>query len=340
MAYNPQNNNGQATMANSSPVVIASDQSSVPVDTELPAAAALADATSNPTTTTIGSAEFIFNGTTWDRVKSIDAMSGTGANNTVSGILAVGTGPGYAHRYNPTALAATLDSASTIDVEGGNTMTWGILSTTATSGTVIFEGSADANNWLAVEVFDAGLDQWVSGQSIPPTANKVYHVACGGYRQIRMRVNSALNGTVTHTVNVTNSQQLLAGIDTGAAPHNFGYALVHRDTEQTTAQTGLALWTPTTGKKFVITDISISTGGTTAGIITLWVSNSASGDTTFTAGTDITIYRAEFAPSTTSRPGVVKSFNVPYVSPTANFPLRLNTSAAMTFYCQVNGYEI
>jgi len=32
MAYNPQNPNGQATMANSEPVVIASDQSAIPVD--------------------------------------------------------------------------------------------------------------------------------------------------------------------------------------------------------------------------------------------------------------------------------------------------------------------
>ncbi len=31
MAYNPNNSNGQKTMANSAPVVVASDQSAVPV---------------------------------------------------------------------------------------------------------------------------------------------------------------------------------------------------------------------------------------------------------------------------------------------------------------------
>lgn len=39
------------------------------VDTELPAAAALADATSNPTVPTAGAAGLLYNGTTWDRVR-------------------------------------------------------------------------------------------------------------------------------------------------------------------------------------------------------------------------------------------------------------------------------
>lgn len=400
MAYNPQNPNGQASSANSQPVVLASDQSTIntsdvsvvnqgtataalkgylelgavttsapsytngqasalsltttgnlrvdgssvtqPVsgtvtaETELPTAAALADGASNPTTPTIGAAQLAFNGTTFDRIKTIDAMAGTAANNTVAGIIAVGTGPGYAHRYNPTALAAALNSASTVDVEGGNTMTWAI--NTSTTGTFIFEGSADATNWLSVEVFDAGADVWVSGQSLTPTSGKVYHVACGGYRQIRLRVNLALGTTVSHNVNVTNSQQLLAGIDTGPAPHNFGYALLHRDGEYATTQTGTALWTPATGKRFAITDMTISTGGTTSGIVTIW--QGASADTTYTAGTDPAIFRGEFAPSATAKPGMVKSFNIPYYSTTVDHVLRVTTSAAMTIYVQVNGYEI
>ncbi|MEO0215667.1 MAG: hypothetical protein ABIL14_01450 [candidate division WOR-3 bacterium] len=39
------------------------------VDTELPASAALADATSNPTTPIVGAALEVFNGTTWDRAR-------------------------------------------------------------------------------------------------------------------------------------------------------------------------------------------------------------------------------------------------------------------------------
>jgi len=61
---------GQAAMAGSTSVVIASDQTSVAVtaDTELPAAAALADNASNPTTPMVGAGLLAFDGATWDRL--------------------------------------------------------------------------------------------------------------------------------------------------------------------------------------------------------------------------------------------------------------------------------
>ena len=42
-------------------------QGAVTADTELPTAAALADGLTNPTTPTVGAAELLFNGSTWDR---------------------------------------------------------------------------------------------------------------------------------------------------------------------------------------------------------------------------------------------------------------------------------
>lgn len=305
----------------------------VQADTELPAAAALADGASNPTTPTVGTASLVFNGTTFDRLRSIDALSGTAANNTTPGIIAVGVGPGFAHRYNPTALATAVNSASTIDVEGANTTTWAIGSTT--TGTFIFEGTSDGTNWLNVEVFDAFSDVWVSGQNITPTAGRVYHVSAGGYRQIRIRVVALLGATVTHTVTVSNAQQLLAGIDTGAAPHNFGYTIFHRDAAYTTTQTSTIIVPLSTGKKTAITDISISVGGTTSGIIGIYEGAGA-----ISLVTNTVVYRGEFAPSTSSKPGVVKQFNVPYVTTGTGIDIRITTSAAMTVNVQINGYYL
>lgn len=51
---------------------ISSPLGTVTVDSEMPAAAALADATANPTTPSLGSLGFSFNGTTWDRNKSVN----------------------------------------------------------------------------------------------------------------------------------------------------------------------------------------------------------------------------------------------------------------------------
>ena len=351
MAYIPSNPNGQATMANSAPVVIASNQAAVDVsvtnellniagtvtaDTELPNAASLTDSTVNPTTTSVGSLLSGFNGTTWDRLKTDTALQGNGANDTTVGILAAGSGPGFSIRMNPTNLGTVVNSASTFNVDGANSAT--IAISTTTTGTFIIEGTADNTNWVNPEVYDGTQDMWVSGQNITPTTSRVYQVLTQGYRQIRLRTVTTLGATVQHFITLSNAQQFLGGIDTGAAPHNFGYTVRNFGTEYTTAQTGAAIWTPTTGRRFVVTDFTISTGGTTAGIVTLW--QGASADTTYNPGTDPVVFRGEFAPTATAKPGAVKSFAVPWVSSTVDHILRITTSAAMTLYVQVNGYEI
>lgn len=422
MSYNPSNPNGQSTMANSEPVVIASDQSAIPIndnggsitvdgtvavsgsvavtgpltdaelrasavpvsgtvtvqdgggsvtvdgsvsvsnfpatqpvsgsvaitnetlsvsglvtaDTELPAAVVLGDSTANPTAPHIGSCIEGFNGTTWDRLRTDTALAGNAANDSVVGILAAGAGPGFSIRLNPANLGTAANSASTFNVDGANSVTVAI--STTTTGTFIIEGTADNTNWISLEVFDGGQDLWVSGQNITPTAGRVYQVLSQGYRQIRLRTVTTLGATVQHFITLSLAQQFLGGIDTGAAPHNFGYTTLHRNNEYTTAQTGAAIWTPATGRRFVVTDFTISTGGTTAGVVTLW--QGATADTTYTVGTDPVLFRGEFAPSANSRPGVVKQFTVPFVSSTVDHVLRITTSAAMTVYVQVNGYEI
>ena len=309
---------------------------SVTADTELPAAVALGDATGNPTAPHIGSCIEAYNGTTWDRIKTDTALQGNTANDSVIGILAAGTGPGFSIRLNPANLGTAANSASTFNVDGAGAVT--IAISTTTTGTFIIEGTADNTTFIPLETFDGGLDLWVSGQNLTPTAGKVYQVISQGYRQIRLRTVTTLGATVAHAVTLSNANQFIGGIDTGPAPHNFGYVSVHRNGEYTTAQTGTALWTPATGRRFAVTDITISTGGTTAGVVTLW--QGAAADTTYTTGTDPVIFRGEFAPSTTSRPGAVKSFNVPFVSNAVDHILRVTTSAAITVYVQLNGYEI
>jgi hypothetical protein len=92
---------GQKAMAASLPVVIASDQSSITMtDSKLPAAAALADTTANPTLTGIGAYAMGYNGTTWDRVRTantgrlqVDVVTGGGsapASGVPTGYNAIG----------------------------------------------------------------------------------------------------------------------------------------------------------------------------------------------------------------------------------------------------------
>lgn len=318
----------QSTAANLNATVTGT----VTADTELPTAAVLTDSNANPTTPIVGSALLGYNATIWERIRTAAALDGNGAI-TYTGVLATKNTP---KRLDPAALGTAVNSASAVDVDGCSGATVSI--STTTTGTFVIEGTGDNTNWFNVEAFDITSDLWVTGQSLTPTTGKIYGILCAGLRQVRIRTNATLGATVTHYWVLDDSQDFIAGIDTGAAPHNFGYLNVHKDGEYNTQQTGTALWTPTSGKKFVVADITITTGGTTSGIVTLW--QGAVADTTYTAGTDPAVFRGEFAPSANSKPGVVKSFNIPYVSTTADHILRVTTSAAMTVYVQCNGYEI
>lgn len=209
---------------------------------------------------------------------------------------------------------------------------------TTTTGTIIFEATIDGKNWFThLGVIDpnvGGTDLLVQGP-FTPTAGSYYKIPVTGYRIIRLRTVTTLGAGVS-VYFVGDTHDIFH--DVTPAPHNIGYVFTHKDGEYSTAQTGTALWTPTAGKKFVVTDFTIATGGTTSGIVTLW--QGASGDTTYTAGTDPAVFRGEFAPSTTAKPGITKTLAMPFVSSTADHILRVTTSAAMTIYVQVNGYEI
>ncbi len=121
------------------------------------------------------------------------------------------------------------------------------------------------------------------------------------------------------------------------SPHNITQTQVHKDAFYAATQTSVSIWAPASGKKFVITDITITTGGNVSGVVTIY--DAASG--AYSVGVTPAIFRGEFAPSTTSKPGVVKNFVNPYVSTTANNNVFVTTSAAINpLYIQINGYEI
>jgi hypothetical protein len=327
MAYNPVNANGQANAANSSPVVLASDQ--------FPLSVAITDSSPNFTASTIESAGMIYNGTTWDRIRATDALSGTGDNTTVVGVQAMGIGPGFNVRVNPANLGTATNSVSTGATEGSSSMLISIGTTT--TGTFVIESTGDGTNWVNPEVFDAGIDMWVSGSGLTPTLGANYQIVSGNFRAIRLRTTATLGATVAHTFTMSMSQSFLGGIDTGSAPHNFGYPLFHVDTTTTTTQTTVTLITPPTGRRFAVTDITVAAGGTTAGIVTIY----DAANVAFSQGTTPGILRVELAPSTTSRPGVTKNFNVPYYSAAVGNRVMITTSAAINpLYVQLNGYYI
>jgi hypothetical protein len=213
------------------------------------------------------------------------------------------------------------------------------VATTAASGTIIFEANIDGKTWFTHPgVIDPNLltsDTIVEG-AIAATAGNYYLIPLTGFKSFRVKTFSTLaNAVVLYFVGDTHDLFLP---DLAPSPHNIGYTQIHRDRAYTTAQTSTSFYAPTaTTKKFVITDFTITTGGTTAGVVNLY---DATSGTAFAQNTTPAIFTGEFAPSTTSRPGITKDFKVPYISTTANNNIMITTSAAMTIYVQVNGYEI
>ena len=271
------------------------------------------------------SENMIFDGTTWDRNRSIDAFVTPSATPTTG--LQAAIAPD--RRYTAVSLATAANSNQTWDTNGADSVL--IYVGTSTTGTMIIEVSGDGSNWTSAEVRDSQTNLWVSGLSLTPTAAKTYRVITVGYRSMRVRTVTTLGATVSLTITLAADSDLVAAIKTGPSPHDFGYTPVHKDVEYTTAQTGTTIWTPTSGKKFVVTDVTIATGGTTAGVVTLFDNTDAANGR---------IVKAAFAPSASSSPGLVKQFRTPYISAAANNLLKITTSAAMTVYVQIDGYEI
>lgn len=91
----PLSTTGNGTAATALRVTVASDSTGV-IDTELPAAAALADNAANPTAPAVGAFNMVWDGATWDRLPGTAADGVTvnlGANNdvTVTGTVTVGS---------------------------------------------------------------------------------------------------------------------------------------------------------------------------------------------------------------------------------------------------------
>jgi hypothetical protein len=91
----------------------------VTVDTELSAAAALADDTANPTITSVGTFGHMYDGATWDRIRgtSVDGLLvNLGANNDVT--IGVPAGETRAYTASTDTAAGASTNADTVDLGG------------------------------------------------------------------------------------------------------------------------------------------------------------------------------------------------------------------------------
>ena len=94
--------------------------------------------------TDVESQGLVWNGSSWDKAVSLDALDA--APNVRTGILAAGIGPGFDIKFNPANLGSVVGNAITNTVDGADTVIFAIGTTT--TGTFIFEVTADDVNWI------------------------------------------------------------------------------------------------------------------------------------------------------------------------------------------------
>lgn len=147
------------------------------VDTELPAAAALADATANPSVPGVGSYSMRWNGSTWDRERSHNDMTQVAQN------------------------LSTASTANAITVSGLNAYAGVAVQITGTwTGTLIFEASVDGTNFFTTSVIAIG---GTGALATTTTANGQWQGDIAGFSHFRVRCSVTGTGTAVVSIRAT-----------------------------------------------------------------------------------------------------------------------------------------
>lgn len=283
--------------------------------------AASADATSAPTGLSVRSRGEVYNGTTWDMMRSVQSVDV--APNVDTGILAVGIGPGFDRKLNPVGTLGTANGSNLPYTVSGADIAMVYISTT-TTGTFTFEVSADDANWIAADVIDTQIDRDVSGLNLTPTNLKTYLIRTAGFRQFRLRTVATLGGVVTIKVTTHAGQfwNIVGGtvahdqIDGGKPIKLGGYAsgpapsVVSADGDRANAWFDLrgALRTNGVGAQLIATGQVTPTGSAT----TIVAARSGRTIVTVVNGTNMTVYIGPATVTTANgfelRAGAGKSF--------------------------------
>lgn len=220
-------------------------------------------------------------------------------------------------------LAAALNS-TVVFINDGWFSSIGFTLTIPTGGTVVFEESKDqGTTWVLCTLRTVGISPRQYTQQSTVSGNFVGSISTS--TRFRVRVSVAWGAAWTVIGRAQRDASTLEGIENANAPHSFGEQPVHKDLSRAVAQTNAAVWTPTAGERFVVTDIIISQDG--ASTVTLF-------DNTNAAWNIVAAWR------TAANFNWVIALRTPYVSAAVNNVLRITTTWVFSGSIVVHGYEI
>jgi hypothetical protein len=244
--------------------------------------------------------------------------------------------------FSNTTIAVT--NAGTFAVQAAQSGSWSVTNL-ANSGVDI--GDVTINNAggaSAVNIQDGGNSITVDG-TVAATQSGTWNVVAAGdvahdspdsgnpvkigFQAETVLPIAVANGDRANGTSDQFGRQLVTHISPGMQ--------TWKSANYTTTQTGTAMWTPGAGKTIAVTYLAVSSYATTTGRVIVWFG--ASGDTTYTAGTDQLVWAGSFAPGASSKPGAILNFPTPVFSANVDYILRVTTDANISLDVSIYGYE-
>lgn len=217
-------------------------------------------------------------------------------------------------------LAAALNSEVIYDnIYGFNSI--GFYLTIPTGATVVFECSFDGTNYIPCTLRGVESDNYT--QKSNTSGNYIGSISSVRKFRVRVSIAGIADGSIIGRTSLQMST--LEGIEHGYRPDNIGNVVIHKDLEVIVAGTN-NVWTPSTGKKFVVVDLIISSDALNT--ITVFDNTDISGNR---------LLKVRF-PANSSP--ITVDFDVPFVSSTINNILKITTTTAAITNITVHGYEI
>ena len=227
---------------------------------------------------------------------------------------------------SPGNLGAALNSTVEFNNEGGFS-TAGFRLKIPTGGQVAFEASFDGTNFLSVTLRSINSDEF---QQIAD-ADDHFIGSISSVRKFRCRTSVAGSAAGDVVGRATMDVAMLEGQEFLPPPHKFCQTPIHKDSTFTTTQAGTAIWTPASGKRFVVTDCIITANGTTDANVSIFDGTDVPGNRLFYGFLD---------PSANFSIQIPIHLRVPFISSAPNNALRLTTTAGIDCSVVLHGYEI
>lgn len=238
----------------------------------------------------------------------------------------VASGGFYSDFGSASNLGSALNSEVVFDNVGGfSSISFRVVP--PTGGTVVFEGTADGDNWDAATMRSTVFGEYVS----QATVADILIGSISALRKFRVRVSVAGSANGSCKGRAQRDASTTEGAEFDQRPDKIGATLITKGNTFTTAQTGTVLWTPSSGKRIYVTSYKINARSTTDGTITIF------DDTDTNDNWILPPTQYDVSVNNSIRDG--EQFSIPYKAKAVGNSIKVTSVGNIDFAVVVRGYE-